>query len=82
MSRRDGPLFFGFALPPAGITVTTLRKQFAAFWATGVKVGVKASVQPGRSGLDLACSDQRVAVVLAAGVDRCRQITHLASVDS
>ena len=68
MSRRDGPLLC-FALPPAGITVTTLRKQIAAFRAAGVKVGVKLFRAAGAS-IDLACSNQRVAVVLAASVDR------------
>ena len=64
-----GGRFVRFAFQSAGVTVPTIRKQLATFRATGVKVGVKGFRATGAS-IDLAFSDQCVAVILAAGIDR------------
>ena len=56
--------------PPNESVASVLTPCFAAaFRATGVKVGVKG-FRATRTGVDLAFSDQRVAVVVAAGIDR------------
>ena len=64
-----GGWFVRFVFQSAGVTVPTIRKQLATFGATGVKVGVKGIRTTGAS-IDLAFSDQRVAVILASGIDR------------